>query len=71
MSGKSQLMQNIVTGTPKKTSSKPVVDGIYCGVEQTSKTKIASDIKGVKPSATTHAVGQFGGFTPIEGVGRK
>ena len=71
MSGKSQLMQNIVTGTPQKTSSKPVVDGIYCGIVQKPQTKITSDIKGVKPSATTHAVGQFGGFTPIEGVGRK
>lgn len=68
---KNQLMQNIVTGTPRKTSSKPIIEGIYHGVETKKKPMVGSDIKNVKSSATTHAVGQFGGFSAIEGVGRK
>ena len=60
-----KVMAGIVTGTPRKVF-KPVVDGIFCGVRKEPDTKIGSDIKGVKPSATKHSLGQYGGFNGPE-----
>ena len=67
--GKVPLMRGIVSGLARKTSSKPVVDGIYTGVVQKPQVKIGSDIKKVKASATMNSVGQFGGMTSPEGQG--
>lgn len=63
------MMKGIVTGLALKTSSKPVVDGIYTGPAQKPKVKIGSDIKKVRASATEHALGQFGGMSVPEGTG--
>lgn len=65
-----KLMPGIVTGTPRKVC-KPVVDGIYTGVKKEGDTKVGSDIKGVKASATKNSVGQFGGFSAPEGESYK
>jgi hypothetical protein len=62
---KNQVMNGIVRGVAKKMH-KPIIDGIVCGVRQEPQTKVGSDIKNVKPSATMKAVGQFGGFNGPE-----
>jgi len=67
--GRPQLMAGIVTGLPRKTS-RPVVDGIYTGVHKEKDTAIGETHK-VHPSATKHAVGQFGGISAVEGKGRR
>ena len=62
---KNQVMNGIVRGTGKGLS-KPIIDGIVCGVPKQMKEKVGSDIKNVKASATKHATGQFGGFSGPE-----
>jgi hypothetical protein len=66
--GRPQLMAGIVTGHAKKTS-RPVVDGIYTGVQAGKDGGIGETHK-VKPSATRNSVGQFGGLNSPEGKGR-
>ena len=66
--GRPQLMAGIVSGHASKTS-RPIVDGIFTGVHRTSDKGIG-ETKKVHPSATRHAVGQFGGLSAPEGKGR-
>jgi hypothetical protein len=66
--GRPQLMPGIVSGHAVKTS-RPVVDGIYTGVPK-GKAKEIGETHKVIPSATKHAVGQFGGLSAPEGAGR-
>ena len=66
--GRPQLMAGIVTGHAVKTS-RPIVDGIFTGVQKTCSTGIG-ETKKVHPSATRHSVGQFGGLSAPEGRGR-
>ena len=66
--GKPQLMAGIVSGHAKKTS-RPIIDGIYSGVQAGKDTGIG-ETKKVHASATRHSVGQFGGLSAPEGKGR-